>query len=126
MEVAMKKYYNHRRRMKGDRYNFEKIPKRSQQRQNFYSRNGYMGSKSDFAEWKYQKAIKKQLINSKGAICGICGKPIEDMKHCTIDHIIPLSKGGMTTLENCQLAHVWCNKRKGSRVWKKGEKTTTL
>lgn len=115
----MRKYYNHRRRMKGDRDNFEKIPKRSQQREHFTSRNGFKGSKADFKEWKYQKAIKNQLIDSKGAVCGLCGKPIKNMKHCTIDHIIPLSKGGQTTLENCQLAHVWCNKKKGSGTWEK-------
>lgn len=113
-----RKYYNHRRKEKGDRDGFEKIPKRSQQRANFVSRNGFKGSKSDWEDWKYQKAIKNMLINSKGAICGICGKPITDMKDCTLDHIIPLSRGGRTSLENCQLAHSWCNKKKGSKLWK--------
>lgn len=108
----------HRRPVKGDKDNFEKIPKMNQQRANFHSRNGFMGSKSDWKDWKYQKAIMNQLINSKGAFCGICGKPINNMKHCTVDHIVPLSRGGQTTLENCQLAHVWCNKKKGSRLWK--------
>ena len=108
----------HRRPVKGDKDNFEKIPKMNQQRANFHSRTGFMGSKSDWKDWKYQKAIMNQLINSKGAFCGICGKPINNMKHCTVDHIVPLSRGGQTTLENCQLAHVWCNKKKGSRLWK--------
>lgn len=59
--------------------------------------------------------IRNQLINCKGAICGICGLPIEDMKDCTVDHIVPLAKGGRTTIENCQLAHFDCNQRKGAR-----------
>ena len=115
----VRKYFNHRLSEKGDRDNFEKIPKRNQQRSRFHSRNGFVGSKRDFDEWKYQKSIKKSLINSKGAICGICGKPIENMKQCTIDHIIPLSRGGQTTLENCQLAHSWCNIKKGSKFYRK-------
>lgn len=113
-----KGYRKHRRPMRGDTKDFKKIPKRNQRQERFTSRNGYVGSKSDFAEWRYQKAIRNMLINSKGAICGICGKPIENMKQCSLDHIIPLSKGGQTTLENCQLAHVWCNRKKGSKILK--------
>ncbi len=61
--------------------------------------------------------IKRQLINSKGAICGICGEPIKNMKDCTVDHIIPIAKGGQTTIENCQLAHFDCNQQKGSKIY---------
>lgn len=121
--MAKWKGYSKRTREKGDRDGFEKIPKVNQQRRRFKSRNGFSGSKSDFADWRYQKAIKKMLINSKGAICGICGKPIENMKQCTLDHIIPISKGGQTTIENCQLAHSWCNKRKGSKILKSKKKS---
>lgn len=73
------------------------------------------GAELSKAERREIQFIKRQLINSKGAICGICGKPIEDMKDCTIDHIRPLSKGGQTTLENCQLAHFKCNLLKGDK-----------
>lgn len=68
-----------------------------------------------YSETKTRDFIKRQLINSNGTICAICGKPIKNMKDCTIDHIVPLSKGGQTTVENCQLAHFSCNQRKGSR-----------
>ena len=65
-------------------------------------------------ETKERAFIRRQLINSKGAICELCGKPITDMKDCTIDHIIPVSKGGLTTLDNCRLAHKLCNVRRGN------------
>lgn len=42
-------------------------------------------------------------------------KPIETMKDCTIDHIVPISKGGLTAIENCQLAHRNCNLSKGNK-----------
>lgn len=58
--------------------------------------------------------IRRQLINSRGNICQICGKPIENLKDCTIDHIIPISKGGLTTIENCRLAHFKCNQARGN------------
>lgn len=65
---------------------------------------------------KQVQFIKRQLINSGGAVCAICGEPITDMKDCTIDHIKPRSKGGMTTIDNCQLAHFKCNLKKGNAI----------
>lgn len=66
-------------------------------------------------ETAMRKFIRKQLIDSKGAVCALCGKPITNMKDCTIDHIIPISKGGLTTIENCQLAHRKCNLIRGDQ-----------
>jgi 5-methylcytosine-specific restriction endonuclease McrA len=34
----------------------------------------------------------------------------------TVDHIIPLSKGGAHAVANLQLAHLACNIRKGNRI----------
>lgn len=68
------------------------------------------------AEAKARSFIKRQLINSKGNICAICGKPITNMNDCTIDHIVPISKGGLTTIDNCQLAHRKCNQIKGDKL----------
>ncbi len=65
-------------------------------------------------EAKTRRFIMSQLINKNGAICAICGRQIDNMKDCTIDHIIPISKGGRTTVENCQLAHFACNQKKGN------------
>jgi 5-methylcytosine-specific restriction endonuclease McrA len=67
-------------------------------------------------ERRAKQFIRKQLINKNGAICSLCGKLIETMKDCTIDHIVPISKGGLTTIENCQLAHRSCNVKKGDKV----------
>lgn len=64
-------------------------------------------------EFQARKFIMRQLINKNGAVCGICGRAIENMKDCTIDHIKPIARGGLTTMENCQLAHLECNRRKG-------------
>jgi 5-methylcytosine-specific restriction endonuclease McrA len=38
---------------------------------------------------------------------------IEDAE---VDHKIPYSQGGSTTLDNAQLAHRYCNRHKGDRV----------
>jgi 5-methylcytosine-specific restriction endonuclease McrA len=49
-----------------------------------------------------------------GGMCGICEGFIEGEFH--VDHVIPLSKGGMHGYINVQPAHPRCNVRKGARV----------
>lgn len=66
-------------------------------------------------ETRSKQFIRKQLINKNGAICSLCDKPIETMKDCTIDHVVPISKGGLTTIDNCRLAHRNCNLSKGNK-----------
>lgn len=41
--------------------------------------------------------------------CGICGKKVTKRSEASLDHIIPLSKGGGHTAVNLQLAHRLCN-----------------
>lgn len=59
------------------------------------------------------------FLNALG-ICGICGTWVNpknnprDPKHGTIDHVVPLSKGGCNIFSNLQLAHAECNHRKGN------------
>lgn len=50
-----------------------------------------------------------------GGMCGICKQFVpEDDFH--VDHVIPLSKGGMHGYVNVQPAHPTCNLRKGAHV----------
>lgn len=47
--------------------------------------------------------------------CGICGRPVE-FDDASVDHIIPISRGGAHKWDNVQTAHLMCNVRKGSKV----------
>ena len=56
-------------------------------------------------------------------VCSLCGEKTDfydrngsriGKRYPTIDHIIPLSKGGSHTWENVQLAHMICNSKKGA------------
>lgn len=76
---------------------------------------------SGWAKSSFQKA--KKIIFSSQSVCGICGRPVDFSKvfpdpwSPTIDHIIPVSKGGdPASLENMQLAHSWCNRQKSSKL----------
>ncbi len=45
-------------------------------------------------------------------LCAICGKPMPD-DDVTLDHVIPLSKGGADTFKNTRATHKICNWMKG-------------
>lgn len=55
-------------------------------------------------------------------ICGLCEAPIDpssaypDPMSPSLDHIVPVSRGGVHSRANCQAAHLVCNVRKGARV----------
>lgn len=64
---------------------------------------------------QFIEAVDPQTVfEMHGGMCGICGEFISGDFH--VDHIVPLSKGGMHGYINCQPAHPVCNLRKGSRV----------
>jgi 5-methylcytosine-specific restriction endonuclease McrA len=48
-------------------------------------------------------------------ICGLCLLKVE-RADASIDHIIPIAKGGDHTYKNVQLAHLKCNLSKGARI----------
>lgn len=48
--------------------------------------------------------------------CYICEKPIKYFKDASIDHVIPLSKGGSNALSNIKITHRSCNNWKGSHL----------
>lgn len=59
------------------------------------------------------KAIKEEVYRKSGGTCEICGKPISRFQY-SIDHIIPLSRGGTNNIDNLRAVHPSCNKLKGN------------
>ena len=56
---------------------------------------------------------KKNVLVRDGFKCSYCGT---DKEKLTIDHIIPKSRGGETTFENCVSSCKPCNNRKGDKT----------
>lgn len=54
-------------------------------------------------------------------ICGICSTPVDpsleypDPMSVSLDHAVPMSRGGGHLMANCQCSHLDCNTRKGAR-----------
>ena len=59
-----------------------------------------------------RRHIKHELWE-KSKLCGICGKQLPGIKRSTLDHIVPLGKGGNDEKKNLQLTHWKCNNVKG-------------
>ena len=69
----------------------------------------------------FEKNRKKILQTQE--ICGICGKPVDKSLRWphplspTVDHIIPVDRGGHpSAMSNLQLAHWTCNRQKSDKI----------
>lgn len=66
--------------------------------------------------------LLQDLVARCGVICAWCGEAIDlrvewpDPLSKSIDHIVPISRGGSHELSNCQLMHLGCNSQKGDRL----------
>jgi hypothetical protein len=58
-----------------------------------------------------KKKYWKILVKHHGEKCNYCGST----DNLTLDHIIPLSKGGINKIENFQILCKSCNKLKGNK-----------
>jgi 5-methylcytosine-specific restriction endonuclease McrA len=63
-----------------------------------------------------------KLVERDGADCFICGENVDltlartNRFGATVDHVVPLKRGGLDTPDNLRLAHWICNVRKGSKL----------
>jgi 5-methylcytosine-specific restriction endonuclease McrA len=64
----------------------------------------------------------EEVLNSHGSICYLCNNEIDitlprRSKHGpTVDHVIPLSRGGSDELDNLRLTHWECNMKKSNKL----------
>ena len=73
---------------------------------------------------------KKRILATQDT-CGICGAPVDktlphgDPMAPTVDHIIPIAKGGHPSdIDNLQLAHWTCNRQKSDKIFRNHEEKT--
>lgn len=57
---------------------------------------------------------KKDIFTRDGYKCYICDVKLGLVsKQATIDHVVPLSRGGLSTFNNMKLCCITCNNKKG-------------
>jgi hypothetical protein len=86
--------------------------------QKYFKRSYKKQRKEQMREAYVAPVSYKKIYRRDKGICGICGWQVADNKEptaiwgATIDHCIPLSRGGTHEPNNCQLAHRICNSLK--------------
>lgn len=61
-----------------------------------------------------------EIVGRDGEDCGLCGQKIDrsirwpDPMSLSVDHIVPLSRGGSDLFDNVQVAHLFCNLSKSN------------
>ena len=63
-----------------------------------------------------EKVSVLELIKRDAGVCQICGGEGDGGDKWSIDHIIPISKGGEHTYANTRLAHMKCNAGRSNRM----------
>jgi len=71
---------------------------------------------------EYEAVNRNVVLERDNWTCHLCNDPIPtDLKwphplSASMDHVIPLARGGSHTYENVQSAHLTCNISKGARI----------
>lgn len=62
------------------------------------------------------KKLRMQVLTRDNYACKICGRTAKDGVKLEVDHIIPVSKGGTTTIDNLQTLCFDCNRGKSNKL----------
>ncbi|WJZ27878.1 HNH endonuclease [Arthrobacter phage 1191A] len=71
---------------------------------------------------EHESVNRMQVFDRDGWICGICDEAIfksvkyPDMMSASLDHVIPMSRGGGHLYSNTQASHLSCNIAKGASL----------
>lgn len=82
-------------------------------------------SKRYLVEW--QHINRRRVFDRDGWECKLCHKAISKKfkwphpKSASLDHIVPMARGGGHVYENVQATHLRCNIQKKHRTWSTGE-----
>lgn len=90
-----------------------KVRKRS-----WYERKGRLRFEKRRAEMygvRYETVRLDEVLKRDGAWCYLCGRNVP-REYVTLDHVVPLVRGGSHTYDNVRIACRFCNSRKGKRL----------
>lgn len=73
----------------------------------------YIKKNSSVRLSKYNIFLRDQFV------CQYCNIQLPHKKQCTVDHVIPISRGGRNTWTNCVTACGPCNVAKGNKLYPK-------
>jgi len=106
-----------------DKRFFDRITLKRKLKQDACHRRWREANKDKILRWAHirrsavhqgQLVVKSVVWEGANGICHVCCEPVT-LKEATLEHVIPLSRGGRHTYKNTKVAHKKCNSRKGAR-----------
>lgn len=89
----------------------EREKKRDKRRQEYQDRRMV----NDAEHAKVTRAMRYDVLRRDGFKCVRCGRGREDGVKLHVDHIVPVSRGGKSTMDNLQTLCEDCNCGKGNK-----------
>lgn len=74
----------------------------------------------------FSKDVKEDILRKSDGVCAHCGCPVAIGDNFTVEHVVPISKGGTNDLVNIVALCRTCNTTKGDCVWHPYEYLTYL
>lgn len=74
----------------------------------------------------FSKDVKEDILRKSDGVCAHCGCPVAIGDNFTVEHVVPISKGGTNDLVNIVALCHTCNTTKGDCVWHPYEYLTYL
>jgi hypothetical protein len=62
---------------------------------------------------RVERFARSEIYARDGGVCGICGRHVP-APDSSLDHVVPISRGGIHTPANVRLAHFDCNAQRGN------------
>lgn len=69
----------------------------------------------DLGATEVENISRDEIMQRDNQTCHLCLRWVS-VHDASLDHVVPLSKGGQHTKDNVRLAHRVCNSRKGDRL----------
>ena len=66
-----------------------------------------------------RKSRRETIFKMKGkrnngiVLCFVCNRPVRE-RDATLEHVIPISKGGTDAMDNLDISHLYCNTKRGN------------
>lgn len=74
----------------------------------------------------FSKDVKEDILRKSDGVCAHCGCPVAIGDNFTVEHVVPISKGGTNDLVNIVALCQTCNTTKGDCIWHPYEYLTYL
>lgn len=108
IEIVFDMFWREHKKAKRER---ERERKREKRRQEYQDRR--MANDAEHA--KVTRAMRYDVLRRDGFKCVRCGRGREDGVKLHVDHIVPVSRGGKSTMDNLQTLCEDCNCGKGNK-----------